>query len=122
MNKMNIILTLAIILACYPAFSTAKKNLIQKDYKIERFENIRLEDSRVSELVSSSLKKRNFKNEGTVLIEYHIEENGNIVIDQLNTNNEKLGVQVKTCLSTLCVLSKSAENKIFYVKYIFKLL
>lgn len=136
MNTIRILLATVIMMTGYPVFSngiatdkkvlTTQNNSVEfkaENFNVMDFESTRLSDLRVEELVGSSINTDFFekmKIEGFVILEYHVEINGKIKIDQLNTNNEILGNYVRKCLSKLYLLSASEDNKRFYVEFRFK--
>ncbi|MEI7594476.1 MAG: hypothetical protein WCK02_01920 [Bacteroidota bacterium] len=98
-----------------------RNNSTEITYKT--FESTKVNSERVIEIVGSivSLPKiENNNQEGVVIVEYHIEDNGNVVVDQINSSNQILAESVKTQIESLYLMSSVGSEKKFYAKFNFK--
>ena len=127
--------TTRILTVCAAMFLTlsAFSNPISKSNKAENnnsneliyktFESSKVNSERVIEIVGSIVSLpviENKNQEGVVFVEYHIEDNGSVVVDQLNSNNQILAESVKTQIESLYLLSSVASDKKFCAKFNFR--
>lgn len=104
--------------------------LVDEMYCVEPYECITfdmmiMDDMRVSEVVSSMVEFPiidNQKQEGIVIVEYHVEYNGKVFIDQMNTNNPLLGKYVKEQIEKVFLKAESGPEKKYYAKFHFEIL
>lgn len=101
------------------------ENKKSENFTYKTFESIKLSDSRIAEMVGSIISSPEIliqtqKQEGVVYVEYHIENDGSVVVDQLNTNNVLLGESVKMQIENLNFPISVSSNKKYYAKFNFK--
>ena len=128
MKTVKLFFVLALIVGNLMAYSSNKgnskmiKNEKNQAWKVDTFGSYVFGSDRITEIVGAigtSTSVVNLNQEGQVLIEYHINETGNVVVDQLNTNNSLLGEQVKKEVERIFVWTYQSSEKKFYAKYSF---
>lgn len=131
MKTLKLISVIAIMIFSLSAFSNPKDKSIAKkvdsnntnSFMQVASQSLKLSDSRISEIVRTSIISSNIRNEkmeGTVYVEYHIDEDGTVVVDQINSNNQKLASSIKTQIESLYMYSQSGADKKYCAKFIFK--
>ena len=123
MKTIKILLVSAVIFGnfCVSSVNASNKS-VKQSYHIEQFGSQVINDTRVNEIigmVGSSINLKGLEKDGFVVLEYHIGTNGSVYVDQLNTNNNLLGTQVKTQVENLLLLTSSNTNKEYYAKFTF---
>lgn len=96
-----------------------------KGYTCKAFDMIKINDARVVEIIGESVlfpNLKEFKTEGMVVVEYHVELDGRVVVDQMNTSDPVLGEYVKNQIESLYMLTISGPDKKYYAQFNFKVL
>jgi len=129
---MKTIKIISLLTAIFFSLSSFSSNAVIPFYNVDSnttnsityksFESLTLSSERVSEIVGSTISSMTIKSnlqEGIVYVEYHVENDGSVVVDQINTNNAELGADVKKQIENLFLLPSFGNDKKFYAKFNF---
>ena len=123
MKTVKILLGCAVIFCnLYFSSANASNKSVKQAYSIEQFGSQVINDARINEIIGmagTSVNGNGLDRDGFVILEYHIGTNGSVYVDQLNTNNNSLGAQVKSQVENILLLTNSNTNKEFYAKFTF---